>query len=271
MPATISRVPVNGLDFHVEQSGSGDPLVLIHGGWGSTARWALIVDGLAESFRVDNYDRRGHGQTEAGPVAPTRREQEDDLAALIEELGVAPAHLVGSSFGGSIALSLAARRPDLVRSVSAHEPPLIDLVPNDPDVQRATDDLAYSVAIVEEGQPERAAAEFVERIVLGPGGWDMMPPEVQTMMIHNAPAFAGEQRDPKWASADLGGIACPVLLTRGDSSPVWFAPLMEAVSAELPAAEVATIAGAGHVPHVTHAAEYVELLTRFAEGVAARE
>ncbi len=266
MPATISQQRVNGLNFHVEESGSGDPLVLIHGGWGSTARWALIVDGLAESFHVVNYDRRGHGGSQANLVPATRRDQEDDLAALIESLDIAPAHLVGNSFGASIALGVAARHPDLVRSVSAHEPPLIDLVAGDAHVRKAAADMQASIALIHEGKPEAAAMEFVERIVLGPGGWDQMPPEVQAMMVRHADTFAGEQRDPEWAAADLAGIVCPVLLTAGDQSPAWFGPPTAAVHAAIPHAGLVTIAGAGHVPHITHTDEYVEVLTRFAAG-----
>jgi pimeloyl-ACP methyl ester carboxylesterase len=264
VPATITKQRANDLDFHVELSGSGDPLVLVHGGWGSTARWALIVDGLAESFHVVNYDRRGHGHSQNSAVPPTRLDQEDDLAGLIEGLGIGPANLVGSSFGGSIVLSLAARRPDLVRTVSAHEPPLVDFAADDADVRRAVADFRASMEMVKAGRNEDASREFVERVALGPGGWELTPPEVKAMMISHARAVAGEQADPNWGAADLSEIACPVLLTRGDSSPAWFAPLTEAVSAAIPHAEVTTIAGAGHVPHVTHTAEYVELLTRFA-------
>jgi pimeloyl-ACP methyl ester carboxylesterase len=266
MPATISHVPVDGREFHVEQSGSGDPLVLIHGGWGSTARWALIVDGLAESFHVVNYDRRGHGHSQASLVPATRRDQEDDLAALIEGLDIAPARLVGNSFGASIALSLAARRPDLVRSVAAHEPPLADLAADHPAIRQARADMATSIALIHEGRREAAAIAFVETLVLGPGGWDQMPQEVQAMMVRHADTFAGEQDDPEWAAADLDGIACPVLLTAGDQSPAWFGPATAAVHEAIPHADLVTIPGAGHVPHITHPAEYVELLTRFAAG-----
>ena len=62
------------------------------------------------------------------------RDQEDDLAGMIESLG-GRAHVVGTSFGGSISLGLATRRPDLVSSVVVHEPPLISVAAGDPDAQ----------------------------------------------------------------------------------------------------------------------------------------
>ena len=160
------------------------------------------------------------------------------MAGIIEALGVGPAHVVGSSFGASIALSLASRRPDLVRSVAAHEPPLTALAPDDSRVKAAAAEMAAVVALIGDGEREAAAQQFVHRIALGPGAWDTLPLEVQVAMVKHAPAVAAEQRDPAWASADLSGIACPVLLTRGDSSLPWFAPLVDAVQAELPQAEV---------------------------------
>lgn len=108
-------VEVNG----VRDTGHGPPIVLVHGSWDDRHVWALVEDDLAKSFRVVSYDRRGHTDSEESPEPGTRRDDEDDLAALIEALGLAPASLVGNSFGGSITLGLAARRPELVRSVCA--------------------------------------------------------------------------------------------------------------------------------------------------------
>ena len=264
MPSTTSLPRLNGVDFHVEQSGSGEPLVLVHGGWGSTARWSLIADDLARSFELIAYDRRGHGKSGTSEEPPTRVDQEDDLAELIEALDIGPAHVVGSSFGGSIALGLAARRPDLVRSVSAHEPPLVDFAPDDPHVVDVVALIPELLELIYSGKREQAAQAFAERVAMGPGIWDVMPTEVKEAMVHNADAFAAEQQDTRWAAADLSGIACPVLLTKGDQSPAWFAPVIAGVHAALPQASLTTIAGSGHIPHITHPEEYVGLLTRFA-------
>jgi pimeloyl-ACP methyl ester carboxylesterase len=80
------------------------------------------------------YDRREHGDSQRGGQG-TRRDQEEDLRALIEALDLAPAHIGGTSFGASIALGLATRRPHLVRSVIAHEPPLMSVVADDARIQ----------------------------------------------------------------------------------------------------------------------------------------
>ena len=123
---------VNGVRLMVEESGSGDTVVLVHGSWDDRQVWTLIEEDLAKRSRVVSYDRRGHTGSDDGSDPGTRRDDEDDLASLIETLGVAPANVVGSSFGASIALGLATRRPELFRTLCAHEPPLLSLAADDP-------------------------------------------------------------------------------------------------------------------------------------------
>jgi pimeloyl-ACP methyl ester carboxylesterase len=100
----------------------------------TTSNWQPVVPGLARSFLVVAYDRREHGDSQRGGQG-TRRDQEEDLGALIEALDLAPAHVAGTSVGASIALGLATRRPHLVRSVIAHEPPLMSVVADDARLQ----------------------------------------------------------------------------------------------------------------------------------------
>jgi pimeloyl-ACP methyl ester carboxylesterase len=72
----VPLLEVNGVRLAVEESGSGEPLVLVHGSWASRQAWALVEDDLAQRFRVVSYDRRGHTDSEdsAEParVATTR-------------------------------------------------------------------------------------------------------------------------------------------------------------------------------------------------------
>lgn len=260
-PTQTTPTRVN--DLYFERQGSGDPLVLVHGSWGSTQRWELIVDDLARSFDVITYDRRSYGRSPDG--TSLRRDEEDELAGLIEALDAAPAHLVGNSYGGGIVLGLAARRPELVRSVSVHEPSLAALAAGDPLIDQVQADFDHVVGLIEQGDARAAARTFVERVALGPGGWEMMPPEAQEGMIRGARGFAREMTDEHYGDAALEGIDCPVLLTEGNASPAWFAPIMEGARAAMPDAASLTIVGSGHIPHITHPGEYVEILTRFAK------
>src|SRR5918994_3100448 len=93
----------NGVELHYELRGSGVPLVLVHGSWGDHHNWDPVVSALAESFRVVAYDRRGHSASERPPEQGSVLEDADDLVGLIDELGLAPAHVAGNSFGAVIA------------------------------------------------------------------------------------------------------------------------------------------------------------------------
>ena len=118
---------------YIEVTGEGDPIVFVHGGWTDGSRWNALATTFAATHTAVAYDRRGHSRSLwSQPVA--RRTDEDDLAQLIESLGLGPAHLVGNSYGGSIALGTAARYPDLVRSVAAHEPPLVRVAESTPSI-----------------------------------------------------------------------------------------------------------------------------------------
>lgn len=262
-------VRANSVDLYYETSGDGDPLVLVHGGWSDHDNWQPVAPTLAQSFMVVAYDRRGHGQSRRGDQG-SRRDQEDDLAALIEGLGNAPAHVAGTSFGASIAIGLAARRPELVRSVIAHEPPLISVVANDPDIQPLLASVQATVesvlAQLARGRIEDAARQFVEEVALGPGAWEQLPEPLRRTMVESAPAFAAEQQDAAWASVEpaaLARIESPVLLSQGDQSPLWFAGIVAKLATLIDGTELRTYPGAGHAPHITHPHDYVAGVTDF--------
>jgi pimeloyl-ACP methyl ester carboxylesterase len=259
------------LDLYHQVVGEGDPLVLVHGSWSDHTSWQPAIEAdLRASFRVVTYDRRGHGKSEAGPGQGTRRQDENDLEALIERLGPAPAHVAGSSFGGSIALGLAARRPELFRSITVHEPPLVAIVADDPDAPgqlRPTQASMDAVlAHLRKGEHRQGARQFVEEVAMGPGTWDRLPAAVRETFVHNAPTWLDEQSDPDWAKIDtdaLARCAAPVLLSGGTRSPMWLATILDRLAAALPRARRGTVEGAGHIPHVTHPRRYAAALTRF--------
>lgn len=131
----MATARVNGVRLFYELHGGGVvPLVLVHGSWDSHHDWDLVVPRLGKSFRVLTYDRRGHSQSERLSGQGSVREDVADLAALIEDLRLAPAWVAGNSFGASITLRLAGERPDLLRGLIAHEPPLLSLLADDPIV-----------------------------------------------------------------------------------------------------------------------------------------
>ena len=267
MPTTT----INGVQLYWELTGdSGDPLVLVHGSWVDHHNWDPIIPLLSPSFRVLTYDRRGHSQSERPASPGSIREDAADLAALIERLGLAPAHIVGNSLGGSIALRLAGEHPDLFRSLIVHEPPLVSLLADEPDGQAMLRDFEARVAAVVEllqaGDLEAGVRQFVETIAFGPGAWEQFPDEVKQTVIFNAPTFLDETQDPELISIDvtrLRRLSRPVLLTYGEQSPPFFGLIVDKLAGILPHAERKTFAGMGHEPEQTHPEDYAATVTDF--------
>jgi pimeloyl-ACP methyl ester carboxylesterase len=261
---------INGVHIRYELSGTGTiPLVLVHGSWGSHHQWNHVVPGLEKSFRVLVYDRRGHSESEAPAGQGSIRDDVGDLAALIEQLRLAPAYVAGNSFGASITLHLAGERPDLLRGLMAHEPPLFSLLGDDPSAAAILDGIGKVFPAVLErirsGDHAGAAEQFME-MALGPGSWRQLPREIQQTFIENAPTFLDEVNDPEQLAFDLESIkdlACPALLTTGAQSPPTYAPVLAKLARTLPDVETWTFKGAGHIPHVTHPSAYVETTTAF--------
>jgi pimeloyl-ACP methyl ester carboxylesterase len=115
--------PVNGLRVYYEIHGSGEPLVLLHGSFGAIDLWGPILTTLAETHQVIAVELQGHGHTADILDRPLSYEQmADDVAALMEHLGIVHADGVGYSMGGTTGLQLAIRHPDRVRKLVAVSP-----------------------------------------------------------------------------------------------------------------------------------------------------
>ena len=260
---------VNGVRLRYEVAGSGEPLVLVHGSWGDHHNWDALAPLLTDRFEVLTYDRRGHSDSETPAGQGSVKDDAADLAALIELLGHGPAHVVGNSFGGAISLRCAARNPELVRTLTVHEPPLLMLLADDPVTAPVVEAVGQRIGAVVEllttGENAKGAEQFVEQIALGPGEWANLPPEAQQTFIGNATTWLDEANDPDALTIDLASLSDytgPALLTQGSESPPFFALVLDKIAATLAQAQRLTIEGAAHVPHMSHPQEYAAILVR---------
>lgn len=114
-----STVEANGIVTYYDEQGTGRPLVLLHGGMAPNLAWMGQIDELAACYRVLAPERRGHGHTPDADGPYTYDLMVEDTAAFLRALDLPPAHLVGWSDGGIIALLMAIRHPDLVSKVVA--------------------------------------------------------------------------------------------------------------------------------------------------------
>ncbi len=114
---------VNGLDLYYEIHGSGEPLVLLPGGFMTVEAMGELVPQLAATRRVIGVELQGHGHT-ADIERPLRYElMADDIAALIRHLGLEQVDIFGFSLGGGVGLQTAIRHPEVVRKLASPRPP----------------------------------------------------------------------------------------------------------------------------------------------------
>jgi pimeloyl-ACP methyl ester carboxylesterase len=105
---------VNGIRLYYETQGSGSPLILLHGGLGALEMWGSNLPALAEKHQVIAVDLQGHGRTADIDRPLSVYHMSDDIAALIQHLGLEKPDIFGYSLGGGVALQTAIRHPKLV-------------------------------------------------------------------------------------------------------------------------------------------------------------
>ncbi len=264
-------IQVNGTRLRYERTGAGDPLVLVHGSWVDSSVWDAVWPTLARSFDVVSYDRRGHSRSSCPPGQGSVRDDVEDLAGLIELLGLTPAYVAGASLGGSITLRLAAARPELVRSAAAHEPPLFDLLESEaadwPELAELRARLAAVATRLEAGDLEGGARLYFDRVAATDRGWAGLDPGHRRMLLANARTYLDQCGDPAALDVDLESLAAfdgPVLVTYGDLRPPFFKRIVELLVAVMPGATAELIPGTAHDPQITHPNSYA----RAVEGLA---
>ncbi|WP_336213666.1 alpha/beta fold hydrolase [Nonomuraea sp. LPB2021202275-12-8] len=123
---------VPGAELYYEVRGAGPVLLLINGGDGDAAMYAPLALQLADGYTVITYDPRGNSRSRlTGPVGEQRIEEHArDAHLLLRALTREPAYIFGNSYGGMVGMDVLARHPEQVRALVAHEPLLIELLPD---------------------------------------------------------------------------------------------------------------------------------------------
>jgi pimeloyl-ACP methyl ester carboxylesterase len=239
--------------LHHDVSGTGSPMLLIHGSGADGSVWRAARATLARGHRVISYDRRGHGRS-PGP-APSGagahlQHAEDGLALLDRHARREPAALVGWSSGGIIALHMAVMRPDRVRALVLVEPPL--WARNHRDMR-----MMWSMLRVlwhRKERPRQATEAFYRAVCRyhddGGNGFDALTDERREAILANADAVmaelsagTGESLTPEL----LARVQCPVTLLLGGRSRPMFRRVARDLGRALPQLRVATVADAGHL------------------------
>lgn len=233
-------ISADGRKIAYERTGSGPPLVLVHGSLNDRNAWALVTPALSERFSVYAMDRRGHG--ESGPPAEHALEREfEDVAAVIDAAGE-PVDLIGHSYGAHCALGAATMAPERVRHLVLYEPPTLDLARD-------------ALQTFETLEPPDALAVFLSLLGNTPDEiqalkatpiWPYLMSYVATIPFDGR-ALLGYGFEP----SRFTSLKMPALFLAGSRTIVLIGEVMRQLRQPMPDAEWMTIEGEGHAAMTT--------------------
>jgi len=254
-------IRVEGADLAYVERGNGAPIVFVHGSVNDYRSWRGQLATFGERYRAVAYSRRYHWPNQPPRLgdAFSAEQHAADLGALLAALDLAPAHLVGSSYGALTAMTLAVARPQLVRSLVLGEPPLLPWLARRPECAALMDsfmETAFRPAAesLARGDAEDGIRSFIDGVI-GSGAFDRLPPPARAMMLDNAAverlesATPPERYFPPLTPDDVAGLPMPVLLIEGERSPRMFGLITDELASALPTAERAVVPDASHGMH----------------------
>jgi pimeloyl-ACP methyl ester carboxylesterase len=201
-PEKSGLLPINGLNYYYAIYGKGEPLLLLHGGLGTTDMFAPILPKLAENRTVIGIDMQGHGRTALGDRPFTLEAMGDDMAAIVKALGYQKVDVMGYSLGGGVAFRIAVQHPEAVRRLV--------LV----STGYAADGF-YAEMRGQQAQVSAAAADFLKNTPMYKSYVAVAPrPQDFPKLLDAIGNFMRKDYD---YSADVAKLKMPVMLAYGDS------------------------------------------------------
>ncbi len=281
---TTTNIEVNGYGFELNRAGSGEPLILVHGSASDHTTWQKQMQPFAEHFDVIAYSRRFHWPN--APMADgddySMLQHAEDLQHVVRSLCKGPAHIVGHSYGAFLALMLAIRAPELVRSLTLAEPPVITLLLDMPPKPVGTLKLLMTrprtaLVILKFGArgmgPARAAAGRGDMVtalrsfgtaVLGREWYENLSEARLEQIRRNSfrAEFLGSGL-AKLNEADVRAVTAPTLLIDGAHSPALFPHLNDRLAELLPNSERFEVRNASHMMQEDNPSAFNDAVIRF--------
>ena len=247
--------------------GSGPPILLLHSGVCDRRVWRPQVEALTGAHRVLTPDLRGFGET---PLLPGDFSYADDVVELLDALDIETTALVGSSFGGKIALEVASTYPDRVSALVL----LCAAYPGLTPTAAAESFDEQEDALLEAGEVD-SAAELNVATWLGPEADDATRDLVREMQRHafevQLPADSWpDPPDSRSVSPDVTAITAATLVVTGGLDMDHFQAIAAYLGAEIPQARLTSLDWAAHLPSLERPAETTSLVTDFLESLSAR-
>lgn len=267
----VSTIKVNGVELFYKESGRGsETIVFSHGLLMDHSMFEAQRAAFEGRYRVIAYDQRGQGFSQDPGQGYDMDMVADDAAALIEALRAAPCHFAGLSMGGFAGMRLAARRPELVRTLT--------LMNTGAEKQPASARLRYGflaqlvkiagtapftgIAVQELfGRSTRSSDDPEKRKML-----EEWTAKLRTRPKNTARALMGVMNRPEFAAAELAAIRCPTLIITGEDDTAQPPRNSERLAAAIPNSRLVRIPGCGHSSSLEAPQAVIEAMRDLMEG-----
>jgi len=250
----------DGTAIAYRKSGTGSPLVLIHGSTADHTRWNSILPDLEKRLTVYAVDRRGRGKSGDGDTYDLEREFED-IVAVVEAAG-SRVNLLGHSFGALCAMD-AALRTDRLNKLILYEPvfPVEGIELYEPGAREKLE------AILKEGDREKLLISFFRDIVkMSEKDIDVLKREpawqARLAAAHTLVREMGDE-NYRFEPARFKDLAVPTLLLLGEKSPPFLKKPTEKLAAALPNSQVVVLPGQGHAAMSTAPELFINEIIQF--------
>ncbi|WP_255191293.1 alpha/beta fold hydrolase [Natronobeatus ordinarius] len=246
----MEPLDVDGAELEVYDSGSGEPVVFVHGGGGDECFAVLQEPALAERYRLIHYHRRGWGDSASTGLPLSIEEQAADCHAVMQHVGIDRAHVAGLSYGGIIVLQFAVDFPDAVQTLALMEPAVPQVLDESPEYHEWK---TTAAPLLEDGEMAAGLDTFFQGICgreyaaafdrTLPAGWfERWVDDSDTLFQYDAPAMDAWE----FTEADAAQIDAPVLNVTAADTAAPFKEIHETVQSWLPHAERAVVPDATH-------------------------
>jgi pimeloyl-ACP methyl ester carboxylesterase len=275
----VPEIEIPGARLHYATSGSDQPILLIPGLGMDHTYYRLGAPLLSRHLQVLAVDPRGIGRSTKSPPPYSVEGWADDFAVMIDRLGFGPIHVLGSSLGGAMALALAQRRPDKLKSLI--------VVGGFSELDRATElNFRLRLRLIERLGMSDEVADYMglwtltRKFINSDAGYAVMRANQANIRANSAESYSafieallkwgrcqpGQEREPKF-TALLASIKAPTLVVTSDNDHLIPRELSELIAARVSGAKLVVMPGAGHIPFMEQPEQVARIVLDFVAGL----
>lgn len=271
----LKTVSVNDYDINYIDIGKGEPVVFVHGTIGDYRTWNAQMDVFSKNHRVIALSRRyAHPNSQIVNDSTDYRVtvHSKDLIEFLKTLNIGPVHLVGHSYGAFTSLLTTLGNPELVKSLTLGEPPVMSLLQYVAEGEKLGNDFAVKTFVpaakaFNSNNDEKAVEIFIGGVLNDSLYFSKAPKEIKDMMLDNITELKGiiftENLFPPLSCEDINKLKTPTLLIKGDKSPIILTTVIDELSKCLENNQVAILPNASHGLEYENPEEFNKIVLEF--------